>query len=130
MTVASLLASPGLRIVGIPVAFVLVGAYARRLARRDNDSSPWWESWAVGTSTLLMTIGTIVADLQRKGAKADELVVWLVGVLLIVFASVDHDRFRSWKTEDGVAMRRPIVGVLIPDLLSMATFMAYQAGKV
>jgi hypothetical protein len=45
-------------------------------------------------------------------------------------ASVEHERFRSWDNEGEAATRKPILGVLIPDLVSLAVFMVYQAGKV
>jgi membrane protein YdbS with pleckstrin-like domain len=131
MRLSSVLATPQFRIWCIPIIFVLVGAYAKRLGRRDGDNSPWWENWAVATSTLLMTVGTIVADIQRQTANSRELVAWLVGVLLFVFVSVEHERFRSWRLDgSGVAIRKPIVGVLIPDMVSVVIFVAYQASKV
>src|SRR3954469_13894982 len=131
MSLGNVLATPQFRIWGIPIIFVLVGAYAKRLGRRDGDSSPWWDNWAVATSTLLMTVGTIVADIQRQGAKSNELVAWLVGVLFLVFVSVEHERFRSWRVDNrGAVIRKPIVGVLIPNLVSVVIFMAYQAAKV
>ncbi len=69
--------------------------------------------------------------MQQPDAKLNELISWLVGVLFLVFVSVEHERFRSWKTDDsGIPVRRPVIGVLIPALVSIVVFVAYQSTKV
>lgn len=131
MSLSEFFSNPAFRVLGIPTIFVVVGVYANRLALRDGDDRSWTESWVICTSTLLMTIGTIVADMQQPGASTNELIAWLVAALCFIFASVEHERFRSWRiNDDGIPVRRPVVGVLIPALASLAFFVAYQSTKV
>jgi len=57
---------------------------------------------------------------------------WLVGILLCVFLSIDHDRFRSWERDSRglpTETKRMFVGVILPDLLALALFTFYQAQK-
>jgi len=80
---------------------------------------------------LLMTLGTVAADL--KNAKSSEdlviLLLWVIGLLLCLFLSLDYDRYRSWKLDN---TRKPLRekalmrGIILPDFLSAIIFTAYQ----
>jgi hypothetical protein len=52
-----------LQVALIPLGLMIVGVFARRLGRRDGDNSPRRNDWAVGTTMLLMLLGTVVADI-------------------------------------------------------------------
>ena len=133
MGVNDFLQSVTFQVVGIPLVSVMTGAFARKLARRDNDAAPWWERFAVSTSTLLMAFGIILADLRvaPDGEQRFNSIGWLAAMLLFLFGFIDHERSRSWQVrQDGSAIRRPLVGVLFPDLLALLLFAAYQAQKV
>jgi hypothetical protein len=88
---------------------------------------------AVGTTLLLMLLGTIVGDLRTAETKTQELLCSLVIVLACIFVSMDHDRYRSW-IRDAAGLpttdKRLFVGVVGPDLACFAVFAAYQAMRV
>lgn len=78
-----------------------------------------------------MTLGTAAADL-RTVKVAEEVVVlllWVIGLLVCLFLSLDYDRYRSWKLD---ANRKPSKekalarGVVLPDLFSVMIFAAYH----
>jgi hypothetical protein len=111
---------------------LMVGVMARRLGRRDGDPIPRRNDWAVGTTLLLMVLGTIVADL-RTPTRTAELLGWLSAVLITIFLSIDHDRYRSWvRNADGTPTTQKLLiwGVIVPDVLCLMVFAAYQAWKV
>ena len=60
----SFFSDPRFHIVGIPILFVIIGVLANRLGRKDNDNSPPQNLWAVGTTLLLMSLGTVFADMR------------------------------------------------------------------
>jgi hypothetical protein len=128
----SFLVSAWVQVGGIPVMLLIVGVVARRLGRRDGDPSPRANDWAVGTTLLLMVLGTIVGDLRTQ-TKILELLGWLIGVLFTIFLSIDHDRYRSWvRDANGIPTtdKRLFWGVIAPDVLCLVVFAAYQAWKV
>ena len=47
--------------IAIPIAFLLIGVYAKRLGRRDGDDAPRLNDWAVATSILLLQ-GVFLSD--------------------------------------------------------------------
>src|SRR5437660_11835680 len=107
----------------VPLILMMVGVFAKRLGRRDGDNRPRRNDWAVGTTVLLMVLGTILGDIRTAQARVAELLGWLVGVLCTTFLSLDHDRFRSWeRNSQGLPARnkRLFVGVILPDVLCLA----------
>lgn len=130
-----ILSSPWFQIGGIPIVLMLVGVFAKRLGRPDGDDSPRINDWAVGTTILLMILGASLVDLKNIGNPSDVSphLGWVIGILLTVFISIDHDRFRSWiRGNDGLPLKRKrlFVGVIIPDILSLVIFGFYQAQKI
>ena len=129
----NILASAWFHVAVVPVILMLVGVLAKRLGRRDGDDSPGRNDFAVGTTVLLMVLGTVLGDLRTAQAQVAELLGWLIGILFTIFLSLDHDRFRSWERDsDGLPTKkkRLIVGVVFPDILCLAVFGFYQAQKV
>jgi len=128
------LASPWTQVAAVPLVLLLVGVLARRLGRKDGDKSPRTNDWAVGTILLLMALGTILGDLTSgKATGVSYLPYWLLGVILAVFVSIDHDRSKSWvRDHQGLPTdhKRLFVGILVPDVACLAVFAAYQAHKV
>jgi hypothetical protein len=121
-----------LQVACIPLLLMLVGVFARRLGRRDGDNSPRRNDWAVGTTVLLMLLGTVVADF-RTAADVSYLLMWLVGVLATAFLSLDHDRYKSWERDSQglpTAVKRLWVGVVFQNVLCLIVFGTYQAWKV
>src|SRR5215211_7503176 len=83
-----------------PIAFVLIGMYAKRLGRREGDDSPLRNDWAVSTTVLLMTFAKVITDLlsystasQVEGIVVLYGVAWIVGLFFAVVASINIDRF-------------------------------------
>ncbi len=133
----------------IPLLFVGIGVCARLLGRYDGNPSPKRENFAVATPMLLMTFSTIVADLVQLANNASApgsglipTVTWLVAVFFLLFAYLTFERYLCFTVEDTSTntgtnanmaprtVRRPIVGILVPDLVSLGVFIAYQATKV
>ena len=124
-----------LNVGGVPLALLVAGMLARRLGRRDGDATPWWNDWALCTAILLMLLGIVLADLRLTGARAIELSFWLVGVLTMIFISLNNDRYSSWNRGRGVVDGAPTEkhwfwGVVLPDSVGLAVFALYQARKV
>lgn len=130
---SAVIASPFVQIVAIPVVLLLVGVLARRLGRRDGDKTTRKNDWAVGTTLLLMALGTILGDLQNSSAPVPDLPWWLIGVLAAAFVSLEHDRFRSWERDANglpTEAKRLYIGIIFPDIFCFAVFASYQAHKV
>lgn len=129
-SVAQFVSSPGFRIVGVPILLMMVGLFAQRLGRRDNDPSPRRNDWAVATTVLLMALGVVLDDLWGSvGSKVTTTLAWLIGLLVAIFFSIDHDRYGSWlRTPDGKPTDRKSVflGIFLPNLLSLIIFWIYQ----
>lgn len=132
---AEIIKSAWFQVVGLPLIFLLIGVYARRLGRRDGDDTPRRNDWAVATSLLLMTFGTVASDLRnaRTGEEIVALFGWLIGLLIMLFISMDYDRHLSWERDASDRPqkgKRMFVGILIPDTLSLLIFALYQYRKV
>jgi hypothetical protein len=111
----NIVASAWFHVAGVPLALMLVGVFAKRLGRRDGDDSPRRNDWAVSTTVLLMLLGTILGDIRTAQGQISEPLTWLSGVLVTVFVSIDHDRFRSWQLDpQGNPLRdkRMFIGVI------------------
>lgn len=126
------LANPWFHIVGVPVIFVLIGALVSMLGRKDGDTTPIRNSWAVGTTMILMTIGTVMADLHSNSQNSDVvsgLVTWLVGLMGLVFISITHDRYSSWeRNANGKAGEKKHIfwGIIIPTLFAATLYGIYR----
>jgi hypothetical protein len=130
---AYIVASAWFQVAVVPIVLMMVGVFAKRLGRRDGDDSPGRNDWAVGTTVLLMVLGTVLGDIRTAQSQMPELLAWLIGLLFTAFLSLDHDRFRSWERDDqGLPLnsKRLFVGVILPDVLCLAVFGLYQARKV
>jgi hypothetical protein len=131
---AKIFANPWFQVAAVPIILMIVGVLARRLGRRDGDDSSRRNDWAVGSTLLLMALGTILGDLRDAQSAIGDLPWWLVGVLLAAFISLDHDRYRSWERDNTTGLpkkdKRIFVGIVIPDILCLITFASYQAHKV
>ena len=129
-----MLSSPIFHVIGVPLIFVLIGVFANRLGRRNNEDEPEINDWAVGTTILLTLLGTIAADLPLKnGGDYAAFSGWFTSVLVTLFISIDNDRFRSWERDiSGQPTKRKHLywGVIIPIVLCTIIFIAYQYSKV
>jgi hypothetical protein len=133
MTLHSLITSRVFQVLGVPITFMLIGVFAKRLGRRDGDSAPRRNDWAVATTILLMTLGVITGDLLRvTPGKTADLTAWLVGILLVIFISIDHDRYRSWVSTASTTTdtKRMLMGIVLPDIAAIFVFAAYQYDKL
>jgi hypothetical protein len=142
MTFLSLTKDQWLQIILLPLIFAIVGVLARRLGRRDGDDSPVRNDWAVGTGVVLMTFGKVAADLMEYKATsapsnlpqiASEIFWWLFGMVLALFFFINHDRYGSWEQDAKgrpIRSKRMLVGVVLPDLVSVLIFASYQARKI
>ena len=108
---------------------------ARRLGRRDGDDSCQLNDWAVGTSVLLMAFSVILSDLRNINNLsniADHL-TYVIGILCVIFLSIDHDRYRSWERDTkGLPINKKKIwlGIVFPNLACVSVFGIYQAYKV
>lgn len=125
-------ASNSFHVVVVPLLFVAIGIIANRLGRRDNDDSPKVNDFAIGTSTILMGIGSVFADLKAKPDDAVTAVGWLAGMIVILMVSINNDRFSSW-TRDANGFptkeKHPWKGVILPGLGALLVFVMYQMSK-
>ena len=80
----------------------------------------------------LMSLGAVASDLRSQTNASDivGLMAWLLAFVFVTFLSIDHDRFRSWdRAADGTLKetKRTWMGVVVPNLISILMFAAYQA---
>lgn len=114
----------------IPVIFVLVGVFASRLGRRDGDNAPMRNHWAVSTTVLLMTCGTILSDCFDQ--PKSELHVGLISLIIVfglIWWSVDRDRFASWvRDNDGRPTHEKALwnGILLPNFVAILPLVVYS----
>src|SRR5438132_6351514 len=80
----------------VPLGFLIVGVYARRLGRRDGDETPRRNDWAAATSVILMSLGKVSGDLleaSSRGTDTLNIVYWLLGLLIAAFISTRKTHF-------------------------------------
>ncbi len=124
-----ILSNPAFHIFGVPIIFVIIGALANRLGRRDGDTSPLKNLWAVGTIVFLMSLGSVAADI--RSAPATDLLSylgWIIVFIVLVLVSVDHDRYGSWVRTNGEPTdeKHTFWGIILPNLLSVSIFAVYR----
>ena len=127
--------NPWVQVAAVPLVLMLIGVLARRLGRRDGDDTHRANDWAVGTTLLLMALGTILGDLFNTAQPSAQIVLiyWLLGVLAAAFVSLNQDRYVSWARDtNGLPMKhkRLFMRIIFPDALCFSIFGAYQAHKV
>ncbi len=130
-----LLSSPWFQIAGIPLGLMLVGVLAKRLGRRDGDRTPRRNDAAVSTEILLIILGAALVDFRntRNPIAVSTNLGWLAAILVLVFLSIDHDRFHSWVRDARgapTATKHLFFGVILPDLVALGVFALYQAQKI
>ena len=106
-----------------------ISIFARRLGRRDGDTSPQRNDAAVSTPIVLMVFGSLLKEL---GTTQHVSYLWLVATLILLFASIDHDRRNSWIVEaDRITTEKKAVwrGIVIPDLLALTLFFVYLVSE-
>jgi len=119
------------QVLVLPFLFSIIGVFARRLGRHEHDKTPSRNDWAVATTVILMALGVMATDV-RSLTDPNQLVsvfLWLLGALCLLFLSVDHDRFRSWERDkEGKpnGHKRIFIGIVVPDLISIAAFVSYR----
>jgi len=133
---------------GVPLVFTVIGAFASRLGRRDGDNSPRRNHWAVGTSVILMSTATIIASMGaslavggKAGAGSSHTVaapsslppamdfVWLLGFLVLMWLSVDMDRFSSWVRDDEgkpTGKKSVLRGIVLQNAIAVGAFALYS----
>jgi hypothetical protein len=120
----------------VPVVFLIIGVLARRLGRRDGDDSPRPNDWAAGTSVILMGLGKAMSDLLdiyvRKRGDPANVALWIIGLLLAAFISIDRDRYASWVVKEGKPSRdrRLWGGIVFPNAVALLIFTAYRYMKL
>lgn len=113
----------------VPSALLIVGVLCRRLGRRDGDEPPGRNDWAVATAIFLMLLATVVRDIQAGKIPPDYEMPLVIGTFVCALASTDYDRRVSWiRDANGkpTDRKRMLVGILLPDGLSLALFAFYQ----
>lgn len=126
---------PIFQVLVVPLVLMAIGVFAAWLGRRDGDDSPKHNDWAVNSTLFLMVIGTILGDLGDSKLQQDEVIdlfAWLVGVFFSIFASLTYDRFASWvpdKQGKPTNAKRLWRGVILPDIVALIVFAAFQAHK-
>lgn len=126
-----------LQVITLPIMFVVIGMLAKRLGKRDGDDAPRINDWAVSTSIILMTFSKIAGDLveYENENKHSPVPVWcLYLILLFLFFSIEHDRFKSWKMDKQSGTltkeKKLLCGIIIPNIISILLFAIYQLYKL
>lgn len=132
---ADILSSPWFQTAGVPLLFLLVGVFAKRLARPDGDASPAVNDYALGPTILVGLVGAILTDTRGvvSPEHVDAQLGWLSVVLSLLFVFIHDERYYSWRrTVDGVPGREKklLRGVLLPDLCALVVFALYQWQKL
>lgn len=130
----NVLRHPFFGIVGIPVLLMLVGVCAKKLARRDGDTSPHRNDWAVSTTTLLAMLGSATASLHQPASTSGvvDTLGWLILILAVLFTSITYDRYASWVRDAHGAPTESkawVGGILLPDACALSFFVIYQLQK-
>lgn len=130
----AIIANKWTHIIAIPLFLLFIGVLARRLGRRDGDTSPRLNDLAVGTSILLMAFSALITDFRNVDtpeASTNQLLI-LIGVMFSTFISIDHDRYKSWERDcEGLPTNKKKLwnGIVLPNLASLLIFVCYQAYK-
>jgi hypothetical protein len=131
MKLIGIIQNPYFQIIGLPICFLLIGVIARGLGRGGTDDTPNINDCAVCTTMLLMIFSIVVADLRTTKASIEDSLSWMLAIIVVILISIYHDRYFSWKTNSkGKLQKKLFIGVILPDLASIAVFVSYQIGKV
>lgn len=116
--------------IATPLVFIGVGIYANRLGRKDGDDTPGINFFAVGSSVLIMSLATILADIHINVAgNLEGNFGWIIFYMLFIFVSVDVDRYSSWeRCEQGNPTNKKhwMRGVVVPNTLGVIAFCLYR----
>ena len=114
----------------IPMIFVGVGVCAARLGRRDGDSSPQINSFAVGTTVAIMCLSTAIVSLfDAPLGQREHLLWWVVGFIVLAFWSIDRDRYASWDRDQfgkPTETKHLWRGVIMPILVTTGLYAAFH----
>lgn len=123
--------------ISIPIIFVGIGLLAKWLGKRERDESTKTNDWAVNTSVILMTLSQIITDVTEQEAGNGIVAIpgWLVSLsVLWLFISLQIDRSWSWKKDKQTGIltneKRVVVGIIIPNLISIIIFAGYKLYKI
>ena len=116
--------------VATPIVFVIVGVLANRLGRKDGDNTPLVNYFAAGTTVLMMSLATIFGDVHiNSSGSVDGHFGWMLLFLLLIFISIDIDRYSSWERDcNGYPTNRKNLfkGVLLPNFVGILAFIIYR----
>ena len=125
-----IISSKWFNVICVPVLFVLIGALANALGRRDGDKSPLRNVWAVGTSVILMSFGSVFSDMRLANSESlSDYLFWVIAIIILLFISMHQDRYKSWiHDNDGnpTDKKHMFWGVIIPNLVSVSVFYSYR----
>ena len=113
-----------------PLIFVVIGILANRLGRKDGDNTPALNYFAVGTSVLIMSLASILSDIQVDSAGViSGSFGWITFYILFVFVSIDIDRYTSWeRCSSGLPTNKKHIfrGVILPNTIGVGAFCLYR----
>ncbi len=114
-------------LVGVPVLFAFLAIPLRLASRRDGDSSPKKNDAYVAQPLLLAALSaSYVYSLKAVmfGSKMDAVscLFFSAGCIIVLFLMSPVDRYLAWDKKNGDYERKLGVGLLLPNLVSVALF--------
>lgn len=132
--ITTIVKSREFQIIGAPICFSFIGIYSRKLGRRDGDDTPKQNDWALSTTILLMCVSVILTDVKSISTNLTDSIAWLALFLVMIFASLSHDRYNSWVRDKTTKLptkhKSWFLGIILPNLISIALYASYQYNKV
>jgi len=125
----SIFKSPWFQNLVVPIIFLVIGILANRLGRKDSDKTPLVNLWAAGTTILLMSLVATISDLGRANVTDITNLIWIVVFLVMLFISIDFDRYGSWeRDEEGLPTdcKHIVRGIVAPNIIGISLFIGYR----
>jgi hypothetical protein len=110
----------------LAAVFVSYGVLTKLAGRRENDSAPKINEFAISTSISLMTLSKIFTDLFTNGPPSHTfLLAAAIGILAPLFFAV-MDRYVSWDAPPGGQPTKKIwLGIVIPNIMAVSVLVLY-----
>lgn len=118
----------------IPIAFIVIGILAARLGRRDGDTSPLGNTYAVGTSVAIMCLSTAIVEcFKAPSGSRETFLYWILIFSLFTWWSTDRDRYSSWERDQNgepTDKKDTTQGIVVPNIVAIVLFVTYQITSV
>ncbi len=129
-TLGDIFSRDSFHFIVVPLLFIIVGLTVSVLSKHSKETTHPRNYLAIGTTTLLMTLGLVFGDLYSNTDEnvSGEIVNWILIIIVILLSSASNDRYTSWVLDNN---KNPVkkaifMGIIFPNLVSVVVLVYYR----